>query len=237
MISFVVPAYNEQRLLGRTLAAIHSAARELAVSYELIVVDDASTDGTADIARTLDARVVPVQFRQISRTRNAGAQVATGDTLIFVDADTMVSADALRASVDALRQGAAGGGAAVVFEGRVPLYARLFTPLLNAMMRFGGLAAGCYVFCSRASFDAAGGFDEHLYAAEEIFFSRALRQSGRVVIGREPVATSGRKLRAYSAWTFLGFCAQAMLRGTGLVRSRKRLAMWYERRDDPDSSA
>src|SRR5215468_3413804 len=50
VISFVVPAYNEERLLGRTLAAIHTAARELGRPYELIVADDASTDRTAGVA-------------------------------------------------------------------------------------------------------------------------------------------------------------------------------------------
>src|ERR1700733_7156958 len=46
LISFVVPAYNEERLLGRTLEALHAAARAVAEPYELIVVDDGSTDGT-----------------------------------------------------------------------------------------------------------------------------------------------------------------------------------------------
>ena len=117
MISFVVPAYNEERLLGRTLAAIHAAARALALPYELIVVDDDSTDSTAAIARANGARVVRVQFRHIARTRNAGAWAATGSTLIFVDADTIVHAAAV-ATIEALGQGAAGGGATVGLDGR-----------------------------------------------------------------------------------------------------------------------
>src|SRR5215467_13374571 len=88
VISFVVPAYNEERLLGRTLAALHSAARALSQPYELVVVDDGSTDRTAAIATAGGATVVSVQFRQIARVRNAGAAAATGEVLIFVDADT-----------------------------------------------------------------------------------------------------------------------------------------------------
>ena len=109
MISFVVPAYNEERLLGRTLVAIHAAARALAHPYELIVVDDDSTDSTAAIARANGARVVRVQFRHIARTRNAGAWAATDSTLIFVDADTIVPAAAVQATMEALGRGAAGG--------------------------------------------------------------------------------------------------------------------------------
>src|SRR5262245_58522423 len=78
MISFIIPAYNEQDLIGRTVSAVHEAARTLGKAYEIIVVDDASTDGTAQIAATQGARVVTVHRRQIAATRNAGARVATG---------------------------------------------------------------------------------------------------------------------------------------------------------------
>lgn len=234
MISFIVPAYNEERLLGRTLAAIHTAAREVGEPYELIVADDASTDATAEIARGHGARGVEVRFRQIARTRNAGARAATGDTLIFVDADTIVPAGTLRAATEALRRGAAGGGATVDFDGRLPLYASLLIPLILIAMRGTRLAAGCYVYCSRAAFEATGGFDERLFAAEEIAFSRALLRQGPVVILRETVLTSGRKLRAHSGWELLRLCGNLVRRGTALVRSRDCLSLWYgERRDDP----
>ena len=52
MISFIVPAYNEERLLGPTLDALHAAAQAVGESYELVVVDDGSTDRTASSPRT-----------------------------------------------------------------------------------------------------------------------------------------------------------------------------------------
>lgn len=235
MISFVVPAYNEGRLIGRTLAAIHGAARELGEPYELVVVDDASTDRTAAIASACGARVLEVQFRQIARTRNAGAGAARGDTLIFVDADTIVPPGTLRATIDALDRGAVGGGATLAFDGRLPRYAALFLPLFHLAARVTGLACGCYVFCTRRAFDAVGGFDASLYATEEIPFSRSLRRQGRVVILREPVTTSGRKLRTHSVWEVLRLGLALARRGTGVFRSREGLSVWYgDRRDDPD---
>jgi glycosyltransferase involved in cell wall biosynthesis len=238
MISFVVPAYNEEQLLGRTLAAIHAAARDLGRPYELIVVDDASTDGTAAVARAHGARVVAVRFRQIARTRNAGARAAAGDTLVFVDADTVVPSATLRATIDALERGAVGGGASISVDGRLPRYASLLFPVFSAFMRAARLAAGCYVFCSRAAFDAVGGFDEKLYATEELRFSRRLGRSGRVVILRESVSTSGRKLRTHSGWEVVRLFVELARRGPALVRSRERLSIWYgDRRDDPDPLA
>src|SRR5262245_23128666 len=139
MVSFVIPAHNEAVLIGRTLSAIHEAARGLVDPYEVIVADDASTDGTAALALGQGARVIRVNFRRIAATRNAGGRAAAGDLLFFVDADTVVTATALKAAVRALRRGAVGGGALVRFDGPVPLYAaileRVVLPAILALFK------------------------------------------------------------------------------------------------------
>ena len=78
MISFIVPAHNEQACLGRTLQAIHESAGTVGQPYEIVVANDASTDATAEIAKENKARVVNVNCRQIARARNAGARAANG---------------------------------------------------------------------------------------------------------------------------------------------------------------
>jgi len=197
------------------------------------VVDDASTDGTAAVAAANGARVVPVRVRQIARARNAGARAASGSVLVFVDVDTVVSPAAVTSAVAAVRSGAAGGGARVDFDGALPLWARACLPLLRVGMQLGRVAAGCFIFCSRAAFDAAGGFDERLYAAEEIAFSRALGRHGQVVILREAVTTSGRKMRTHSGREIVRFYADVLRLGTAVVRSRDALSLWYgERRHE-----
>jgi hypothetical protein len=98
-----------------------------------------------------------------------------------------------------------------------------------------GLASGCFLFCTRTAFRAAGGFDERLFGAEEAVLSRALRRHGRFVVLRECVTTSGRKLRAYSAREVLGLLAWLALAGPIALRQRKGLELWYgERRADPE---
>ena len=234
MISFIVPAYNEEQLLAATLGALHAAAAAVDEPYELIVVDDASADRTAEVARNCRARVVRVACRQIAATRNAGASAARGDRFIFVDADTLVDETVVGAAVHALRCGAVGGGAAVRFDGRIPRWATVLLPAFVWTFRTTGLAAGCFLFCRRAAFEAVGGFDEALYGAEEIALSRALKRHGRFVVLRQAVTTSGRKLRTYRAAELLGILARLALRGTGSVRSRRGLELWYgERREDP----
>ena len=78
VISFIIPAYNEQANIGRTLQALHQAVQSLDTAYEMLVVDDASTDRTASLAAAGGARVLTVRKRHIAATRNAGAHAATG---------------------------------------------------------------------------------------------------------------------------------------------------------------
>jgi glycosyltransferase involved in cell wall biosynthesis len=233
-ISFIVPAYNEEQLLGGTLDAIHAVARQVAHAYEIVVANDASTDTTASIARSHGARVVDCEHRQIARVRNTGARASTGDILIFVDADTIISTAVVRASLSAIDAGAVGGGATVHIEGRQPWWGPAVLFAVVESMRLMRWAAGCYVFCTRAAFEAAGGFDERLFVAEEIALSRALQRVGRVVILREHVVTSGRKMRTHSAWDMVRVLAALLRRGPAVLRSREQLALWYgDRRHEP----
>jgi glycosyltransferase involved in cell wall biosynthesis len=238
MLSFIVPAHDEEALIGRTLRAIDAAARPFGAPFEIIVVDDASTDATAAIAAAAAARVVPVALRQIAAVRNAGARAAIGDRLVFVDADTLVNEAVVRAAIAAMDGGAVGGGCAVRFDGRIPLYARLLLPAFMAVYRAMRLAAGCFIFCTRDAFAAVGGFDETLFASEEVALSAALRRHGRFAILRESVTTSGRKLRAHAPREIFVLAVKTLLSGGRAVRRREGLDLWYgPRRPDPGAPA
>ena len=228
MISFVIPAYNEERYLGATLTAIHDAMKEIGARYEVVVADDASTDHTATVAANLGARVVRVEKRQIAGTRNAGAHATRGATLVFVDADTRVNAAVLRGVIAAMEAGAVGGGAGVQFDS-APRWATNFIKVLVPFFRAMRWAAGCFLFCRRDAFDAVGGFDEAYYASEEIHISRALGRKGRFVVLREAVTTSGRKTEKYSLWASARLCLRLMAGGFGAVKSRRATAdFWYD---------
>jgi len=107
----------------------------------------------------------------------------------------------------------------------------LVLPVYRAL----GLAAGCFLFCTRQAFDAVGGFDERLFAAEEAVLSRALRRRGRFVLLRTAVMTSARKLRAHSAREVMGTLLRLAITGPKAVRQRNGLELWYgQRRADPE---
>jgi glycosyltransferase involved in cell wall biosynthesis len=238
MISFIVPAYNEERLLAATLDALHAAGRAVGESYELVVVDDASTDGTALVARSHGARLVSVAHRQIAATRNSGAREANGALFIFVDADTIVNESVVRSAVEAMRDGSVGGGAGVEFDGAVPWYARLLLPVLVRVFRAAGWATGCFLFCTRSAFVAVNGFDETFFGAEELVMSRALKRHGKFVVLRQAVTTSGRKLRTHSVREMLIVIGRVAFRGPKAVKQRHGMDLWYaERREDPHKNA
>ena len=226
MLSFIVPAYNEELELPSTMAAIHDAVQDR--QYEIIVVDDASTDDTAQIARGAGAEVVSINRRQIAAARNAGARHARSDILFFVDADTRINEKHVTRAIEALEAGCAGGSARVVVSDRIPLWARIFIKVFSTLYFGLNLGAGAFLFTTRNNFDSISGFDEKLFVGEEIYFSIAVRRLGRFRILPEPVVTSGRKLRMYSAREILRDSLRVILRGPRGARSREGLHIWYE---------
>jgi len=216
MISFVVPAHNEQTCLPATLAAIHHSARTLDLTYEIIVVDDASSDATAEIARANQARVVSVNHRQIAVTRNSGARAAKGERIFFVDADTSINPRTLHEALTAMNRGAVGGGGAVWIDWReaLPFYGYIITILAVTFPKLIGFTGGAFMFCTREAFQATGGFDERFYWSEEGEFTLALRREGRFFVPWRPVVTSGRRLRKnFRRRTTLGRDTAGLLTG------------------------
>lgn len=226
--SVVVPAHNEEKLIRNTLRAVDAAAQATGLPYEIIVVDDASTDRTAAVAASQGARIVGADVRHIGAARNAGARVARGEMLVFVDADTIIPATVLQAAIVQLQGGAIGGGASAVFDAATPRWAATTIAVTTWFMRHMRWAAGCFLFVRRDAFERVGGFDERYFASEEIHLSRALKRVGRFVILREPVVTSGRKASTHSAASAL-WLGIRMLR-PGALKSRDRLGFWYDGR-------
>jgi glycosyltransferase involved in cell wall biosynthesis len=237
VISIIIPAYNEESLLAATLLQLQASAAAAGELYEMIVVDDGSTDRTAEIASAHHARVVSVQVRQIGAARNAGAKVATGELLVFVDADTLVPPEVLRGALAAFRAGAVGGGAGALQDSNEPRWGPPLMVFVSVVMRTFGWAAGCFVFVRSDVFDRVGGFDERYFASEEIHLSRAVKKHGRFVILREKVITSGRKGRLFTPWQVFVQFASAIRPST--LKRRDRLDLWYggKREKDEDGTS
>ncbi len=233
--TIIVPAYNEESWLPVTLQALHEAMAAVSLRGELIVVDNNSTDVTARLARQQGARVVFEAYNQISRARNTGVRAALGHYLVFVDADTQISPKLLAASLENLESGrCCGGGARVQFDRPLNTAGRLGLAAWNSLSTRLKLAAGCFVYCRRDAFEAAGGFSEAVYASEEIWLSRRLRRWGRkrgkdfCIVRDFPVCSSGRKLEWFSTWQQVLLLLLVIL-FPPFVRFRRLCGFWYNR--------
>ena len=218
-------------MIGATVRTLCASANAVGEAYEVVVVDDDSTDATAAVARASGASVLHVKLRQISAVRNAGARAARGNLLVFVDADTLVPQNVLRAMLEAVARGAVGGGARVRFEAHgVSAWTRRLSEAGCWLLHRCGFAGGCFLFARRSAFAAAGGFDERYFASEEIHLKLALAKLGRFAVVPAAVITSGRKLRIFTAGQILRQVLRLALRGLPGVRRRDGLEFWYNGR-------
>ncbi len=238
-ISIVIPAFNEERLIGETLRSIRSGLAPFerrGWSTELIVCNNNSTDRTTEIAEAAGAKVVFEPVNQIGRARNRGAEAATGDWLIFVDADSHPSAelfDDVAQEIESSR--CIAGGSVVKLEGH---YARanLIVAAWNRVSRICRWVAGSFIFCETRAFRAIGGFNLKLYASEEIELSKRLKKLARsekrkvVILHRHPLVTSARKLHLYTVREHATFLLRTVLAGGKTLGSREACHTWYDGR-------
>ena len=144
-LSVVIPAYNEAELLPRLLDRVDVARTRYGPgrdAVEVIVADNASTDRTAEIAVARDCRVVQMVPRCIAAVRNGGAEAATGEMLVFVDADMQVHPETFNAIDAALSDTAIIGGATGIVPERWSLGIALVYGLLTAFAALSGVDAG-----------------------------------------------------------------------------------------------
>ena len=238
-LSVIVPAFNEEQMIGASLAAIRdamTAAGALGWSSELIVCDNNSSDRTAEIASQMGAEIVFEPVNQISRARNAGAARASGDWLVFVDADSRPSRELFAEMMQVIGEGRClAGGSTVRLDVAAPM-AAVVVRAWNIVSRLLKWAAGSFVFCEAHAFREAGGFSLDLYAAEEIDLFRRLkrlaRQKGRTIaiLHRDPLITSGRKARLYTPREGLSFMVKTIVQRGRTLRSAEECYQWYDGR-------
>jgi glycosyltransferase involved in cell wall biosynthesis len=238
-VSVVIPAFNEEKLIGACLASVRAAfaAAGGGAEHEVIVCDNNSSDATGALAAARGARVVFEPHNQIALARDRGAAAAAGEWLLFIDADSALSAETLREALGLMRSGrVAGGGALIAFDPAPPFWGRALTALVNRLCRLFSLAPGSFLFCRKEAFAAAGGFSPRLYAGEELALSRALRRWGLArglgfaIITRAPHYSSGRKFRLYSSRELLTQVFLFLLRPSSSVKDPSRLGVFYEGR-------
>ncbi|MEO6823531.1 MAG: glycosyltransferase [Nitrosospira sp.] len=241
-LSIIIPAFNEERLIESCLESVSAslaANNKSGFTSETIVVDNNSTDNTAELAQQAGARVVFEPINQIGRARNAGAAEATGDWLLFVDADSILNPGLLGDILQLIEDGrSVGCGSTIKMQG-LPLWAdwslRLWTGL-SLLFRW---AAGALLVCRSDAFRDVGGFNQELFAADEIALSKLLKNWGRQrglqfsILSRHPLESSSRKLKLYSGWEHACQILRVLRHPRRSLQDKKHLSIWYDGRRKP----
>ena len=247
IFSIIIPAYNESNCLESTLKNLTEVLSDLDLKksdWEIIVCDNNSTDSTGEIAKNNGAKVIFEPENQISRARNKGAEIANGDWLLFVDADTypqIGSINELLSIIDS-NEYIGCGSTIEVIDGT--LFNKLRLERMNPLYRLFRISGGAFISCKKDAFNEINGFSLNLYAYEEIDFVIRLKRFGKkknkrfFVISKSPVQTSGRKgdynFRSILILFISGFIAPILfllnyILPKELIRiiGKKSLAYWY----------
>lgn len=238
-LSIIIPAYNEARLISHCLRSVAdsiAANTKPGFTSEVIVVDNNSTDNTGELARLSGAQVVSEPINQIGRARNAGAAQATGDWLLFLDADSLLSPDLLADILQMIESGKyVGCGSTLRMDG-LPWWATLtlqFWTTVSVVCRW---AAGALVVCRRDAFQEVGGFDQTLYALDEVTLSKQLKRWGRrsglgfTILTEHPLETSSRKVSLYSGREIGAQIFRIFFLPKRTLQDKKHLSVWYDGR-------
>jgi glycosyltransferase involved in cell wall biosynthesis len=197
--SIVIPCLNEARYLTDTVRSLQ--AQTFTGAYEIVVVDNNSTDETAEIARAMGVRVVFEQHPGVCWARQRGSLAAAGEIIVSADADTTYAPDWLATIDRAFREDdrvVAVAGPCRYVGG--PRWGRAYARMLFATVNFVNRWTGrpFYVTATNIAFrkDQWSGYDVHLtQGGDELALLRQLRRRGRVrYVHTNPTFTSSRRL-------------------------------------------
>jgi glycosyltransferase involved in cell wall biosynthesis len=199
MMSVVIPAYNEQKYINRCLQSLKE--QDYSGKYEIIVVDNGSSDNTQKIARSMGVRVISCPKKGVSYARQAGAEAARGLIIIQADADTIYPQWWLRRIKRQFDTHPKAVAVAGTFIYRNPPWWAAFEYFLRRV--FGFLSAvlfGRPLIISGANFafykkslEEIGGYKQDAYSSDQLDISARLSKKGKIYYdGRSYGATSSR---------------------------------------------
>ncbi|WP_225314234.1 TIGR04283 family arsenosugar biosynthesis glycosyltransferase [Marinobacter halotolerans] len=194
-LSVIIPVWREAGAIESTLSGLQALR---ALGHEIIVVDGGSDDDTARLAGPLCDRVVVSELGRAVQM-NAGADVALGDVLLFLHADTRLPASAVSRLSEFAESDAAWGRFDVRLTGRRRLF-RVIGWFMSQRSRLTGIATGDQaIFARRSVFEKMGGFAP-VPLMEDVELSSRLKQVSRPFCISDPVITDSRRWQKNGPW-------------------------------------
>jgi glycosyltransferase involved in cell wall biosynthesis len=210
--SIIIPARNEEKLIGKCLDSIKVASEPYPGEVEMIVCINRCTDKTEEIARNYGAKIVYDESKNLAKIRNTAAKSATGDILVTIDADSQMSRNMLTEIERALNSGKYIGGGVNIKPDRVSfgifLSAIVVIFILGPILIYHRISCGAF-WCYRKDFETIKGFNENFVTIEDIEFAKSLKAYGKTqnkkfkTLWKAYIITSSRKGDIFGDWYML----------------------------------
>ncbi len=175
-LSVIIPAYQAERYIGEAIESVRQQNWD--GDIEIIVIDDGSSDNTAQIASDLGVQVLRKEQGGAASARNEGLKLAKGDLILLLDADDVLTDGAVLEMYDVMKQ----KNVSAVFAMAEDFISSDLTPDQKAALRprsekYSGVLPGCSLIC-RQVFDAVGLFDSTMKSGETVAWQLKLRDAG-----------------------------------------------------------
>lgn len=208
-VSFIIPAYNEERVIGRCLASVEKEIERSGVEAEVVVADNGSTDRTREIAASHPrVRVIEEPWKGANRARQAAFRAAHGELVASIDADTIVPEKWLKGALAAFETEpklvALSGpftyyDLPVVYRACVMLFyggGYLLYLFNRFVLRHGSMIQGGNLVARRSALERIGGYDTSIeFYGDDTALARELSRIGIVRWSwRHTILASGRRL-------------------------------------------
>ncbi|MCG7342554.1 glycosyltransferase [Sporosarcina sp. ACRSL] len=207
--SIIIPAHNEENYIGKCLQSILKASKPYENQVEVIVVLNRCTDGTKEIAESYNCFTIENVDKNLSKIRNAGVDIARGEMIVTIDADSQMNENLLSEVERFLTSGKyIGGGAAGKFERMsMGIFVSTLLLIVPLLFKYGAISVGIF-WCYKKDFKAINGFNEKMLMAEDADFAKRLKDWGKkngkkYGTIKNGMITSCRKFDKHGDWALL----------------------------------
>lgn len=212
-ISFIIPAYNEEKYIGKCLESIIKEASSSQIESEIIIVNNASTDRTKEVAMSftnsqIKVRIVDEPQKGVNSARQTGFRVASGNLIAYIDADSQLTPNWIETALNKINKPTivAVSGPAIFHD--LPIatnliiwvfyYLAYITYLVNRfILKSGSLALGANILIKKQALQKIGGPDTtfQFYGDDTDLAKRLSKVGGVIFTFKLPIYTSGRRLK------------------------------------------
>lgn len=204
-ISVVIPAHNEEKYIERCINSIREAEKLLDEKVEVIVVLNRCTDRTEELASNSGAIVYENNERCIAKVRNEGMKKATGEIIVTIDGDSLMTKETLKEIKTLILSGEYVGGGALIEFDRKSFPLKLTQGFINLSVKI-TKAYSCIFWSTKANFESVGYFDENILLGEDLDMAKKLKLYGKrlrkkyTCLKNGKLITSSRKFDYYGDW-------------------------------------